>query len=198
MVDFGDVITPINWRRATASSAVIAWGLVRVTGLDGDNLTVAAPNADSQSQLWVTSPTGIQTGSVGAITFDSPAAIAYEESDGTPAVGDVWGSISGGHLLRKDRAGWRCISAGVDGVAEWVREDRLRCKGKLDGSLSYQGSATLSVWKYNGSAEADSGENITVYDWLLSSGQSVASGKQVTAFYDLASSRWYLDAAQCS
>lgn len=76
-------------------------------------------------------------------------------------------------------------------------ESRSKIKGALDGTLSYNGSATMSVWEWNGSSEADSGENVTVYDWLLSSGQTVGSGVRVTAYYDVASGRWYLDGAQC-
>lgn len=70
-------------------------------------------------------------------------------------------------------------------------------RGKLDGTLSYQGSATMSIWWYNGSAEADSTENVTVYDWLLSTGQTIASGKQVTAAWDSRSGRYYVTGAQC-
>lgn len=68
--------------------------------------------------------------------------------------------------------------------------------GKLDGALAYQGSATMSVWAWDGSADADTGENVTVYDWLLSSGQSVASGKQVVAAY--VGGRWRVIGSQCS
>jgi hypothetical protein len=68
-------------------------------------------------------------------------------------------------------------------------------RGKLDDTQSYQGSATLSVWAWNGSAEADTGENVTAYDWHLKSGQSIASGTQVTAA--LVGGRWYVIAAQC-
>jgi hypothetical protein len=68
-------------------------------------------------------------------------------------------------------------------------------RGKLDGSQSYQGSATLSVWAWNGSAEADTGEDVTVYDWHLKTGQSIAAGTQVTAA--LVGGRWYVLSAQC-
>jgi hypothetical protein len=68
-------------------------------------------------------------------------------------------------------------------------------RGKLDGSQSYQGSATLSVWAWNGSAEADTGEDVTVYDWLLPSGGSIASGKKVVAAY--VGGRWYVVSAEC-
>jgi hypothetical protein len=68
-------------------------------------------------------------------------------------------------------------------------------RGKLDGSQSYQGSAVMSVWAWNGSAEADTGENMTVYDWHLKTGQTIAAGTQVTAA--LVGGRWYVIAAQC-
>ena len=71
-------------------------------------------------------------------------------------------------------------------------------KGKLDGALSFGGSATVSVWAFNGTAEADTGENVTAYDWLLSSGQTVAAGKQVWCNFDPRSNRWYVVGAQCS
>lgn len=70
-------------------------------------------------------------------------------------------------------------------------------RGKLDGTLSVGGSATMSVWKWNGSAEADTGDNITVYDFLLASGQTIASGKKVVAEWDSASGRWYVVSAEC-
>jgi hypothetical protein len=70
-------------------------------------------------------------------------------------------------------------------------------RGKLDGALSFGGSATMSVWYWNGSAEADTGRNVTVYDWLLLTGQSIASGTQVTASWDARSGRYYVTGAQC-
>jgi hypothetical protein len=55
--------------------------------------------------------------------------------------------------------------------------------GKLDGALVYQGSAIMSVWAWTGSADADTGENVAVFDWLLASGQSIAAGKNVVAAF---------------
>lgn len=69
-------------------------------------------------------------------------------------------------------------------------------RGKLGGALSAGGSATMSIWYYNGSAEADTAVNITVYDWLLASG-SIASGKKVVAHWDARSGRYYVTAAEC-
>jgi hypothetical protein len=73
----------------------------------------------------------------------------------------------------------------------------LSHRGKLDGDLTYQGSATMSIWAWNGSAEADTGVNVTVYDWLLSTGQSILSGTQITVLWDDASDRYYVVGSQC-
>ena len=51
---------------------------------------------------------------------------------------------------------------------------------KLNGSLSAGGSASASVWAWNGSAIADTGEDVTVYDWLMKAGATaIASGKKI-------------------
>ena len=65
--------------------------------------------------------------------------------------------------------------------------------GKLDGSLSQGSSATMSIWM--GSTLTDTGDNITVYDWLLGSGESIDSGKKVKAEYYCG--KWYVTAAEC-
>jgi hypothetical protein len=70
-------------------------------------------------------------------------------------------------------------------------------KGKLAGALSsVGGSATMNVWERSGGAEAWTGETLTVYDWLLKSGQSIPSGTRVTAL--IVNGRWYVNGAQCS
>lgn len=73
---------------------------------------------------------------------------------------------------------------------------RWEC-GKLDGSMSYDGTATVSIWRWNGSAMADTGENVTVRDWLLSSGQTIATGTRVIVMKHR-SNQWFLVGAQCA
>lgn len=69
--------------------------------------------------------------------------------------------------------------------------------GVLDGSMSYQGTATVSIWRWNGSAMADTTLNVTARDWLLSSGQTIASGKQVIILRH-PTGQWFVVGAQCS
>lgn len=74
---------------------------------------------------------------------------------------------------------------------------RLRLAGKLDGALNADSSATFSVWTWNGSAYADSTNNITVYaPWVLASG-SVASGKRGVAGWNIETNRWELVEGEC-
>lgn len=60
--------------------------------------------------------------------------------------------------------------------------------GTLDGTLSQGSSATMNV--YDGDPLADSGDDITVYDWLLPSGESLAGATKVVAFRK--SGKWYV------
>ncbi len=63
----------------------------------------------------------------------------------------------------------------------------LKLRGTLAGTLSFGSSATMNI---------AGGGTVTVYDWLLSTGQSIASSIQVTAFLD-ADGKYYVDGAQC-
>jgi len=69
--------------------------------------------------------------------------------------------------------------------------------GKLTSTLTYGGVATMDVWEspVGGGPEADTGDNMVVHDWVLSSGQSVAVGVQVVAAFN--GRRLYVIAAQC-
>lgn len=69
--------------------------------------------------------------------------------------------------------------------------------GKLDGSLSRGGSATVSVWSGGGGSESDSGANITARDWLMKSGATaIAAGKKVVC--RLINGTWYVTEAECA
>lgn len=71
--------------------------------------------------------------------------------------------------------------------------------GKLDGSLSQGSSATMSIWKRNsGDTDwEDSTKDITVYDWMLASGESIAADKKCVAVGHLQSRKALVIAAQC-
>ena len=71
--------------------------------------------------------------------------------------------------------------------------------GKLDGTLSQGGSATVSLWTGSGASLSDSGKNVTAYDALLGSGDTLASGVMIKIEYFPAPyATWYVTAAGCS
>ena len=65
--------------------------------------------------------------------------------------------------------------------------------GKLDAELTQGGTATMSIW--TDSPLADSGDTEEVTDWLLGTGDTVASGKKVVAtrYHGV----WYVTSAEC-
>ena len=67
--------------------------------------------------------------------------------------------------------------------------------GVLDGTLTQGSSATLSV--YSGPS-TDTGANVTVYDFMLASGQTVAAGAHAFAALDATDGLYYVIAAPCS
>ncbi len=72
--------------------------------------------------------------------------------------------------------------------------------GKLSETLSAGGSATVEVWGVSpsDSSESDQSVSVTAHDWLLSGGDSLASGTPVMIVFHLQSKRWYVFAASCS
>jgi hypothetical protein len=69
--------------------------------------------------------------------------------------------------------------------------------GKLDGAMAAAGSATVSIYEWDGSAWADSTENKTVYAPPLLSSGSIAIGKWVRIGYNSQSTRWEVLSAEC-
>ncbi len=65
---------------------------------------------------------------------------------------------------------------------------------KLNTSLSAGGSCEASVWE--GDPLVDSGDDVTVNDWLLGTGESLDSGTKVVIL--LVSGNWYVIQASCS
>ncbi len=111
---------------------------------------------------------------------------------------DIWViEINGGTLAVQRYRGRRNGTADGTDATNAVFEVELggggsgKLRGTLTSTLNFGSSATMTI--------AGTSTSITVYDWLLSSGQSVASGIQVTVFFDSAAAGlYYVDGAQCT
>lgn len=71
--------------------------------------------------------------------------------------------------------------------------------GKITTSaLAVGGSATIAIWRWNGSAYVDTTVTLTAYDWLMKTGAtSISVGKKVIIEYFADSSRWFVTEAEC-
>ena len=77
---------------------------------------------------------------------------------------------------------------------EIIAMERNVWVGKLEGTLSPEGSATVSLWWPNdetGTME-DSGKDITAWDWLLASGTTLATGSKVIVRLDPQYGKWWI------
>jgi hypothetical protein len=78
------------------------------------------------------------------------------------------------------------LGSGPCNVAKW---------GVLDYVLTAGGSVIVSIW--DGDPLADTGNNVTAYDRLLTAGESIAAGSSVLVEWFPGSRKWYVIAAGC-
>lgn len=74
---------------------------------------------------------------------------------------------------------------------------RFMVRGKLTQTLTKGGTATMKVWRWDGTEDVETTETITIRAWGLKTGQTVASGKAVVATLDLASGKYVLTNYEC-
>lgn len=71
---------------------------------------------------------------------------------------------------------------------------------KLSAQMSKDGTATAKIWKsLPGSSvdEEETGVEITAHDWMLDTGDTLASGSRVVLFQHHSSGKYYVIAAEC-
>jgi hypothetical protein len=100
-----------------------------------------------------------------------------------------------------DMTTWTAGVNGAEGAEDANRYETLAEFGltrmvKLTAALAYGGSAAATIYVDNGGASVSTGQSITVYDWILSSGDSASIGKQGWARYD-EHGLWRLISMQC-
>lgn len=152
-------------------------------------------------KVTASSPTDTQywLGSVTYKDFEAGVDEWYEEDEDSADNPKVYVVTLHGEKLAQNRRYIGVIIGEYDGYPVVLTADsRSTIKGKLDGALTLDGSATLSVWDVVGGVEVDTGENITVYDWVLSVGQTVLADSRVFAVWVANSGRWYVNSAQCT
>lgn len=176
-----------------------ACGVVESTGaIDPDTgaLVVTKPTVNGGPVL-VVGDVSIPANGLGQATNDNAVVVAYDPADGEPEIGQSWGPKAGSWRVHLGYVGFVLQALGTTGRMNAVRTGATggMLVGYLDEEMVKDGDAVLSVWEFNGSADADTGRNVVIYDWLLKTGQVNSAGlKAVAAFIG---GRWRLIETQC-
>ncbi len=190
--------------RNDASEDIPAYACMRVTGLDTTSprrvYTVTKPDTTFGRLYLFNGPVVCKYSGSKRGTAQAMPIIRASYDTGTPANGEGWGPKPSQWTLAKSYPEVALVQ-GVDAsrgflVAQWHPIDILI--GKLAGSLSQGGSATMNVWAGTANSEAViSSLTVTVYDWLMKSGATaIASGKKVVA--KNINGNWYVIEAECA
>lgn len=184
------------------------WGLVNQTRR---RVTEALPYGEVPAQPLAIDSTEVHFVQITSTTTTDgryPGSLYIRESDATTAVftlqgsaGDIWVQTPNGELLFTGKyfesklTGVKTADGKQTHEVSGVQFPMLW--GKLDGTLNYQSSATLSVWSGTG-AGSDTWVNVTVHDGTLSTSQTVATNTFITAHWDALSGIYRLGNAQCA
>jgi hypothetical protein len=99
-----------------------AFGLMRSKGINASGqLVVDLPDSDSATALLVNGPCVIPDQTAGQGDTLPRCVVAYDQADGYPAAGDVWGAKAGEPRLRLGRTGFTCLSPGGMGLVNAMR-----------------------------------------------------------------------------
>ena len=192
---------PIKWKNANSSSCP-PFGVIRIVSFDTDSDTFSGdqPNTTLQRLYLVNGPRTVAYNGFGRATWlispkQQPAwsTVAYDNTDGTPAIGEEWGPVPSQWTVRKYRPG--LLMLGVEDSTSYhakaVQSITHSLLGKTDASHAKGASGTVSVWVGTAGSETDSTINVTAYNRFA----AVASGKWV--HLTATNGQWYLDAAEC-
>lgn len=100
--------------------------------------------------------------------------------------------------LRRMTAWWRRTvgAGGGGGGPKFPPLPQQIIIGKLNSSLSQGSFTTASIWNGTPNSESDSDVDVTVHDWLMTSGATaIASGKKVVC--TRINGAWYVTEAEC-
>jgi hypothetical protein len=188
--DSGETIPPFSCVRITGA-VIVETG--RVT------LKVGKPNTyGAQYSHAFTGPVSVADGKYGLCTRSDGAVAVYDDADGTPAFGELWGPRDATWKLKKNTPGF--VVDIVTSTANKLVTVRpcpfLRFHGVTDAAHNKDASGTVSIW-YGTGAGTDSTVNMaSVYNAF----GNVASGKDVECVWegDVAGTSWKFVAAECS
>lgn len=113
------------------------FALLEVTGVTDDGFfLVTRPTDDSSPCLLLNGASAIPSGDYGSAHASNQGVAAYRESEGTPAVGQTWGSKAGRWELHPDQDGFRIFGGATYGMVNVLRQALTDDDGEGSGSGS--------------------------------------------------------------
>ena len=196
----------IRWHaaRLTGSEDCPPYGILKITGAETvagrTRYTLEKPDGEFQRLYVINGPATLKAGDgyTGSVTFE--IAYALCDSSVSPLYGQEWGAKPDSWKLWQGRPGFFMLgNYQGDGATQraQVRQQEVReVWGELTSTLSKDSSATFTIYVPDAGTWADAGfDDLTVYDRLLPTSGSVASGRRLVATWY--GDRWLGSSAQC-
>lgn len=190
--------------RNDSSEQIPPFAVLRLTGLVVLEqarvvLTADKPNTfGSQYLCAVNGPTPVAAGKLGVCTREPGVAALYDSADGVPAFGERWGPRAGSWKLRKNTGGFvvHGVTNSAARLALVAPDPFVRFRGLTDAAIDKAASGTVSIYAWNGTTFADTGENMP---GVLNQFADIGAGKIVECTWqgDPAGQTWILVAAEC-
>ena len=189
----------------TGEDTIPAYGIIRITGQatgvgNAKILAGAKPNIyGSQYLHFVNGPKDIASGKVGRCFDDDIATALYDDADGTPAAGELWGPRASTYALKKNTGGWMVLW-NVDSTANTVLVRRTPFtwfRGTADADIAKTATGTVSIYYGTGGTYTDTTINMT---GCVNEFADITSGSivEVVWEYDVAGAKWKIVQAECS
>lgn len=176
-----------------------AYGIIKLNGVTGTNNEVldgSKPDTTFTRLYAVNGSKAVAASSYGICYIEGLQKVLYD-STGTPANGESWGVKPGEWAAYKWYPGWTCygIQDGNEHLATCYIDPINTLLGKADGTIAKGASATISLYTGN-TTPADMTINLTAYDYLLTTGNTVAANKKVIVQW--IGGTWWVTAGECS
>lgn len=165
-----------------------------------DDMPALGPGTPSNAAALSTRATERATRWYAAAAYQGRGVESYE---GIPAglaslLGTFWGELS----VYDRGGGVRCELAASPKYADRAKGWEIpkapfspAMMGKLDDPLTFEGDAVVSIWAWNGSDYADTGDDVTAYDRWLSDGDTLPTGSWVGVMW--VGNRFHVFVGQC-
>lgn len=130
-----------------------------------DILSIFQPSTfGSQHLHYINGPTPVDNNAFGLCTNQWPAWALYDQSDGTPVIGDFWGPRNATWKLKKSTGGFRIAGTPdtTNFIVPVVQAPMYQFYGKNTGSQVAKGSpCAVNVYTGTFGSETDSGVQLT-------------------------------------